>query len=202
MWLDRFTSSGHLSPQSNSRSISPVPQRPLGSRSPLPSSPRGALASRPSSLSLLSNGSTSSLTGATRRPNGSALKQVSAAQEDPDPIELLEHLLDREVDGDGQHISGALSVITEGDLSLAFEFGGLSLNQMAQKGAGHERRNTYRSQTLEDCRIYSSSNRSPLASSFANLEANEQMNATRRNLKTCTGRFVLATMSSMLSKQT
>jgi vacuolar protein sorting-associated protein 52 len=150
MWLDRFSNSGHLSPQSNSRSISPVPQRSLGNRGAFATSPRVNLSSRSSTLSLLGNDSTGSLSGAARSSNGSALKQVSTAQDGLDPTQLLATLLGLKANGVAQQTGeSSNSVIVSEDLGLDFHFDGLFLEELAQ-GQG-ERKDAYLSQSLEDC---------------------------------------------------
>ncbi|KAI9796009.1 MAG: hypothetical protein M1835_004784 [Candelina submexicana] len=94
MWLDRF--SGHStpagSPPPQNRSLSPAPRRP-SHLTPSTLSQRPGYSPRSSSLSLPYNGSTSSLSTATRVPNGSALKHsitnTPPPSDVPDPLKVL-----------------------------------------------------------------------------------------------------------------
>lgn len=132
MWLDRLagqaSGSGSSTPQSVSRSFSPMPRRTSSNLSPYVTSQRQGQSPRASSLSLVSSESSASLLASSRRPNGSGLKQSSAPVAHPiNSIETLEKLL-------GQTSSPALAAdldILDSDLVLDFDFGGLSLKELA-----------------------------------------------------------------------
>jgi hypothetical protein len=102
-------------------------------------------------LSLVSNDSSSSLLGASKRINGSALKQSTTVDDAPDPETVLARILgplpDRVTSEDDQ-----ARRITEDDLGLDFDFGGLSLRELARGDAGRPAADTHRPQTVEDCR--------------------------------------------------
>lgn len=138
MWLDRLaggpaSASGPSTPQPGSRPYSPVPRRTSSTLSPYVTSQRGGPSPRGSTLSLVSNDSTSSLLSSSRKPNGSNLKQSSTIETGPDPLEVLEKLL-----GSNSHNKGSSrnsdGHITEDDLDFDFDFGGLSLKELAASG--------------------------------------------------------------------
>ena len=146
MWLDRLGQTGASSPQSNSsRAASPLPKRSAGARGPYVTSQRAA---RGSSLSLVSNDSSSSLLASSRRPNGSTLKQSSTAGDDgAEALQLLDRILG---DSPGDATSPERP-ITEEDLGLEFDFGGLSLRELAQPDAFEGTPSAHRPQTVEEC---------------------------------------------------
>ncbi|PNP47228.1 hypothetical protein TGAMA5MH_01043 [Trichoderma gamsii] len=134
MWLDRLSgsqasASGPSTPQLTSRHNSPLPRKPQANLSPYVTSQRQGPSPRGSSLSLVSSDSTTSLLASSRKPNGSEVKQ-SAAPQVPDSVNILEKLLaaDSEIVGKPQ---GKASFITEEDLGLDVDFGGLSLKELA-----------------------------------------------------------------------
>ncbi|KAI0158428.1 Sac2 family protein [Pestalotiopsis sp. NC0098] len=155
MWLDRLAGQQSASPSSSqpgSRGYSPAPGRrtPSGLGPYLTSSSqRPGLTPRSSSVSLISNdSSTSSLLAASRRANGSALKQSTTAYAGPDPTEVLDKILGQGL-GDGSEQSA--STITQDDLEQPFDFGGLSLTGLAlsEEPAG-ESASVHRPQTVEE----------------------------------------------------
>jgi hypothetical protein len=154
MWLDRLaSSSGASSPQPASRPYSPAPPRRSASNSlsPYVTSQRAGHSPRASSLSLVSNDSTASLLSSSRKPNGSSLRRtVSAGPEAADPFDLLNKLLSATFGEDGD-LAGKGSAITEADLDLKADFGGLTLKELAsspRQGPGAV--TTRRPQTTEE----------------------------------------------------
>ncbi|KAM0472867.1 hypothetical protein ACHAPX_008544 [Trichoderma viride] len=134
MWLDRLSgsqasASGPSTPQLTSRHNSPLPRKPQANLSPYVTSQRQGPSPRGSSLSLVSSDSTTSLLASSRKPNGSEVKQPAAPQV-PGSVNILEKLLaaDSEIVGKPQ---GKASLITEEDLGLDVDFGGLSLKELA-----------------------------------------------------------------------
>lgn len=132
MWLDRLagqaSGSGSSTPQSVSRSYSPLPRRTSSNLSPYVTSQRQGHSPRGSSLSLVSSESSASLLASSRRPNGSGLKQSSAAVAHPtNAIEQLEKLLGKT----SGSAPAADSDILDSDFDLDFDFGGLSLKELA-----------------------------------------------------------------------
>ncbi|KAK0671065.1 putative vacuolar protein sorting-associated protein 52 [Cercophora samala] len=158
MWLDRFAAQQqpgrNNSPPPSNRS-SPLPRRTSrsGGISPYTTSQqRPGISPRGSSLSLVSNDSSSSLLASSRRANGSALRQSTTVDDAPDPEEVLARILGP-LSADvapAQHSSSA--GITEEDLDLEFDFGGLSLQELAESDDADqpEAVDTYRPQTVED----------------------------------------------------
>ena len=175
MWLDRLAaqaSSPSVTPP-GSRAYSPAPGRrtPSGLGPYITSQQRPGLTTRNSSLqSLASNDSSaSSLLASGRRPNGSNLKQTTTAYRGPDPVNALQQLLGENVESAGG-AGKAQGSITEDDLHYAFDFGGLSLTELAQsEDPIAERPGVERSQTAEECMLdpvaahLARANRSPLA---------------------------------------
>ncbi|ETS82536.1 hypothetical protein PFICI_04412 [Pestalotiopsis fici W106-1] len=154
MWLDRLAGQQSASPSSSqpgSRAYSPAPGRrtPSGLGPYLTSSQRPGLTPRSSSLSLISNdSSTSSLLAASRRANGSALKQSTTAYAGPDPTEVLDKILGQ---GQDEAHEQPTSTITQHDLELQFEFGGLSLTSLAlSEEPAKESSSVHRPQTVEE----------------------------------------------------
>ncbi|KAK3688139.1 Sac2 family-domain-containing protein [Podospora appendiculata] len=156
MWLDRLAGQhpGSASPQSNSRPISPLPlpRRTSSARGPYLTSQRPGSTPRGSTqslASLASNDSSTSLLASSKRANGSALKQSVTVDDAPDPEKVLDRILGSLPDiasSGGEDISS----ITQDDLDLDFDFGGLSLRELAAGDAEVEDRDTYRSQTVQD----------------------------------------------------
>lgn len=157
MWLDRFAGqhpgSAPSPPNSQSRaqSQSPLPHRTSSARGQYLTSQRPGVSPRGSSLSLASNDSSSSLLAASKRTNGSALKQSTTVDDAPDPEEVLERILGplpdtavSDEDGPGR--------ITEDDLAFEFDFGGLALRELASQEGDRVAAETYTPQTVEDCR--------------------------------------------------
>ncbi|KAF7560767.1 hypothetical protein G7046_g3378 [Stylonectria norvegica] len=135
MWLDRLAGgqpgiSGSSTPQPASRPYSPLPRRTSSTLSPYVTSQRAGVSPRVSSLSLVSNDSSSSLLSSSRKPNGSGLKQASAVDPSADSLLVLDKVLASVPSGDG-HDAKRKSLITEEDLELDFDFGGLSLKELA-----------------------------------------------------------------------
>ncbi|KAM0809920.1 putative Vacuolar protein sorting-associated protein 52 A [Seiridium cardinale] len=155
MWLDRLAGQPSGSPSSSqpgSRAYSPAPGRRTPSNlGPYLTSQRPGAAARSSSLlSLASNdSSTSSLLGVSRRANGSTLKQSTTTYSGPEPVDILNTLLgEGTTDGDNQ---AAPTAITQEDLELDFDFGGLSLTELAlSEDAIEESAIVHRSQTVEE----------------------------------------------------
>jgi vacuolar protein sorting-associated protein 52 len=152
MWLDRRPGSLPGS-ESSSRPISPLPRRTSSSRGPYLTSQRPGGA-RGSALSLVSNDSSSSLLTASKRANGSTLKHSTTVEDAPDPEAVLARIL-----GPSPTVAAPADArgrpITEEDLNLDFDFGGLGLRELAdcdaqQGGSGAP----YRPQSTEDCRFF------------------------------------------------
>ncbi len=156
MWLDRRPGppgNAAGAPQPNSRPISPLPRRTSSSRGPyLTSSQRHGGTPRGSNLSLVSNDSSSSLLASSKRANGSTLKQSTTVEDAPGPEEVLARILGPspggETSGDRRESRG----ITEDDLDLDFDFGGLALRELANSESP-DGGVVYRSQTIADCRL-------------------------------------------------
>ncbi|KAB5572118.1 Sac2 family-domain-containing protein [Coniochaeta sp. 2T2.1] len=165
MWLDRLAGhgSGGATPQPNSRPISPLPRRTSSSRGPGPylasqaagpyvtsqtALSRPGMTPRGSNLSLISNDSNSSFLASSRRPNGSNLKQSMIA-EGPDPEEVLVTLLGIKTSGVAPEETPKVT-ITEDDLDYEFDFGGLSLRDLAQEDTALDGGNVYKPQTVEE----------------------------------------------------
>ncbi|KAL2267510.1 hypothetical protein VTJ83DRAFT_4787 [Remersonia thermophila] len=163
MWLDRFGAPppGATPPLSNStsqsRTQSPLPRRTSSVRGPYLTSQRPGLVKRASSLSLVSNdsSSSSSLLGMSKRANGSGLKQsTTAAGDAPDPEAVLARILGTLADGQPPAPStpgdgGQARRITADDLEAEFDFGGLSLRELASEEEAAPA-DTHRPQTVED----------------------------------------------------
>ncbi|KAH6631650.1 Sac2 family-domain-containing protein [Chaetomium tenue] len=156
MWLDRFAGphpgNTPSPPNSQSRTHSPLPRRTSSARGPYLTSQRPGLSPRGSSLSLASNDSSSSLLGASKRNNGSALKQSTTADNAPDPETILASVLGPLPDNTTPLEEYRAGKITEDDLELDFDFGGLSLRELAEGGGARVLADTDRLQTVEDCR--------------------------------------------------
>ncbi|KAL2177200.1 Sac2 family-domain-containing protein [Thermothelomyces heterothallicus CBS 202.75] len=172
MWLDRFAGphpgSTPSAPNNQSRTHSPLPRRTSSARGPYLTSQRPGLSPRGSSLSLASSDSSSSLLGASKRTNGSALRQSTTADTGPDPEAILARILGPLPD----HITpeeDATRRITEADLEFDFDFDGLSLRELAADGAGRSTADTYKPQTVEDCRLSRACVACPLCTHSLNI---------------------------------
>jgi vacuolar protein sorting-associated protein 52 len=115
--------------------------------------PGGSGGARGSALSLVSNDSSSSLLAASKRANGSTLKHSTTVEDVPDPEVILAGIL-----GPSPSVAASGDVrahpITEEDLDLDFDFGGLGLRELANGDAQQEGGGTaYRPQSTEDCRF-------------------------------------------------
>ncbi|OHE98768.1 Vps52/Sac2 family protein [Colletotrichum orchidophilum] len=146
MWLDRLAAQSNQSPSSSqpgSRPYSPLPRRT--SSSPYVTSQRPGITPRGSQLSLVSNDSSSSFL-ASRRANGSGLKQSQTTYDGPDSVEILGQILD------GTPLAErTTATITENDLELEFQFEGLSLRELASSGEIDDNdTDSYRRQTAEE----------------------------------------------------
>ncbi|KAI1090175.1 Vps52-domain-containing protein [Rostrohypoxylon terebratum] len=140
MWLDRLAgqSTSPALSQPGSRSYSPAPRRTASGLGPYITSqqrPGLGITPRSSSLSLASSeSSASSFLASSRRANGSTLKESRTIYAGPDPVEILSTVL-----GDDERPAksatmpgvGAISSISAEDLQLEFDFGGLSLKELA-----------------------------------------------------------------------
>ncbi|PTB72971.1 Vps52-domain-containing protein [Trichoderma longibrachiatum ATCC 18648] len=153
MWLDRLSApqanaSGPSTPQLTSRHNSPLPRRTSSNLSPYITSQRQGPSPRGSSLSLVSGDSTTSLLASSRKPNGSETRQNPTGQ-GPDPVDVLEKLLaaDSEVVGKTQ---SRASLITQEDLALDFDFGGLSLQELAAAESGQNATSLRRPQSASE----------------------------------------------------
>ncbi|KAI0394364.1 Vps52-domain-containing protein [Xylariaceae sp. FL0594] len=130
MWLDRLAgqSASPASSQPPSRAYSPAPRRTASGQGPyMTSQQRPSISQRNSSLSLASaTSSASSLLASSRRATGSTLKQTTTAYTGPDPVDVLESLLDKR-----KPPQEFESIITSEDLEAEYDFGGLSLRSLA-----------------------------------------------------------------------
>lgn len=157
MWLDRLTSGqGNGAASSNSqpasRPYSPLPRRTSSSLSPYVTSQRHGHSPRGSSLSLVSNDSSVSLLPSSRKPNGSGLRQTSTFEQGPDPLQVLENLL-KTGSSDKKVPDRTRSVITEEDLRLGVDFGGLTLKELAASDTTNATpASLQKTQTVEECK--------------------------------------------------
>ncbi|EFQ27587.1 Vps52/Sac2 family protein [Colletotrichum graminicola] len=151
MWLDRLAAQSNPSTstlsQPGSRPYSPLPRRT--SSTPYVTSQRSGLTPRGSQLSLISNDSSSSLL-ASRRVNGSGLKQSQTTYDGPDSVEILGQILETTSITDSA-ASSTTGIITQQDFELDFDFGGLSLRELASSNqAGTHETDSHRRQTAEE----------------------------------------------------
>ncbi|KAJ0310106.1 hypothetical protein COL5a_009749 [Colletotrichum fioriniae] len=146
MWLDRLAAQSNSSPsasQPGSRPYSPLPRRT--SSSPYVTSQRPGITPRGSQLSLVSNDSSNSFL-ASRRVNGSGLKQSQTTYDGPDSVEILGQILDTAPTSEATTIT-----ISENDLELDFQFEGLSLRELASSDEiDRSDADSYRRQTAEE----------------------------------------------------
>ncbi|KAI6083153.1 Vps52-domain-containing protein [Hypoxylon rubiginosum] len=158
MWLDRLAgqSSSPSSSQPGSRAYSPAPRRtPSGLGPYITSQQRPGLTPRSSSLSLASTeSSASSFLASSRRANGSTLKESRTIYTGPEPVEILEKLLgdNRQNASAAKSPIGPSSSISAEDLQLEFDFGGLSIRELAlsEESAIEEGDDPYRPQAAEE----------------------------------------------------
>ncbi|RYO75484.1 hypothetical protein DL766_002571 [Monosporascus sp. MC13-8B] len=155
MWSGRLAVQSSTSPAPSQpgsrRSYSPAPRRTGTGLGPYITSQRPGLSPRSSSLSIASNDSSaSSLLASSRRPNGSALKQSTTAYAGPDPVEVLNQLLGNGAE-DYVSAENPSTSITDSDLELEFDFGGMSLRELAlSEDPVTEGSYVHRSQTVEE----------------------------------------------------
>jgi hypothetical protein len=154
MWLDRLASQAHTSgsstPQPASRPYSPLPRRTSSSLGPY-ASQRTGHSPRGSSLSLVSNDSNTSLLSQQRKTNASGLRQSSTAFNGPDPVDVLEKLLDVQP----EEQTRSQSFVKEADIDLEPDFGGLSLKELGSAEADQEdgsSKTPSRQNGVQDCR--------------------------------------------------
>ncbi|KAI4148269.1 MAG: hypothetical protein LQ340_005154 [Diploschistes diacapsis] len=142
MFLDRFSNhpTPSASPAPSQRSYSPAPRRPgpLGSGLSRPS-----LQPRSSSLTSLvsrANSSIGSLPGIARLPNGSGLKQSTAAPPDvDDPFEVLEKIVGVSLQRSKEDGNDGASTIQKPDELLDdIDFGTLSLQDFVESRASNK----------------------------------------------------------------
>ncbi|OTA97260.1 hypothetical protein M434DRAFT_391975 [Hypoxylon sp. CO27-5] len=138
MWLDRLAgqSTSPAPSQPGSRPYSPAPRRtPSGLGPYITSQQRPGLTPRSSSLSLASTeSSASSFLASSRRANGSTLKESSTIYSGPDPVEILNKLLGdekKQAASATRSAADSVSSISAEDLQLEFDFGGLSVRELA-----------------------------------------------------------------------
>ncbi|KAI1142114.1 Vps52-domain-containing protein [Hypoxylon sp. FL0543] len=138
MWLDRLAgqSTSPAPSQPGSRAYSPAPRRtPSGVGPYITSQQRPGIATRSSSLSLASTeSSATSLLASSRRANGSTLKESRTIYSGPDPVDILNKLLGDEVKNAAsatRPVADSVSSISAEDLQLDFDFGGLSVRELA-----------------------------------------------------------------------
>lgn len=191
--MDRLAGQPALS-NAQSRSYSPLPRR--STLTPQSGSPRPGFNPRSSALSLVSNDSTTSLLGNSKKPNGTGLKQSSTTSDHPDPLELLDKLLEFENEAKGTNAYnrghyGADFV----DLGTDVDFNGLSLVELARSEMiESDNFYVYRSQSIEECMYLA------ICFKFITYVFVIQMKKARPDLKACTVQLKLATMFLTLSK--
>lgn len=116
-------------------------------------SQRAGQALRGSAISLVSSSSTTSLLGAAKKPNGSGLKHSSSYKGGPAPEDILERLLGTII-ADNSASGGVHHSITESDLDLGLDFGGLSLTELAATDPStSEPEAPRRVQTVGECEL-------------------------------------------------
>ncbi|KAL6858487.1 Sac2 family domain-containing protein [Trichoderma novae-zelandiae] len=209
MWLDRLaatqaSASGPSTPQLTSRHNSPLPRRTSSNLSPYITSQRQGPSPRGSTLSLVSGDSTASLLASSRKPNGSEARQNPTAQA-LDPVDVLEKLLaaDSEVVGKTQ---SRASLITQDDLALDFDFGGLSLQELATRDVGQDATSLRRPQSAseyeEDKARFDALHRSIVACDDILNSVENNLTDFRNDLSTVSADIeTLQTRSSALSRR-
>lgn len=106
-------------------------------------------------MSLVSNDSSTSLLPGSRRLNGSSLRQSSTVPNLADSLETLERLLRDpcEIDADNEKRKARTTSIVEADLEFDYDFGGLSLKELAASQPPEDSSAVSRkAQTVEECR--------------------------------------------------
>jgi len=150
MWLDRLSGHSTPPPPPHNRSYSPLPRR-SSHLAPPTASKRPGFSPQSSTLSLVSNDSTTSLLGSSKKTNGSGLKQSTVIDDYPEPLEVLQKLLRAESkDSDIKDVSGNGT----GDLNLEedLDFSGLSLRELAKSQQSEsDDIHSHVPQTLEEC---------------------------------------------------
>ncbi|KAG8167566.1 hypothetical protein KVR01_003255 [Diaporthe batatas] len=172
MWLDRLGAQHNLQSPSNpnSRPISPLPRR-VSSQRGSPYITSQSRSGRGSETSLVSSnsdtGSSVSLLRGSGRPNGgqlgtSSLRQTTTVDDGSESLSVLGKILGSEVAPDRAESNGAASpvpqladlfssTITQEDLEMEFDFGGVSLREfVAQGDNGRPGAGVHRSQTVEE----------------------------------------------------
>jgi hypothetical protein len=156
MWLDRL--SGHSTPSNappppHNRPYSPLPRR-SSHLAPPTVSKRPGFSPQSSTLSLVSNDSTTSLLGSSKKTNGSGLKQSTVIADYPEPLEVLQKLLGAKSKAldikDVKDVSGN----STDDLNLdeELDFSGLSLRELAKSPQSEsDDIHSHVPQTLEEC---------------------------------------------------
>jgi len=151
MWLDRLANSTPSgSPPPTNRSYTSTPRRQTGLASN--SAQRPPFSARSSTLSLgSSNDSTTSLL-ASRRLNGSALKQSTTIPDGPNPLDVLEKLLGLEGKKSFDTRPGINGVHAGGENDFELDFEGLSLHELALGDSSPVQEDSvYNSQTIDEC---------------------------------------------------
>ena len=163
MWLDRLSSQS-----ASASSLSPLQNKshPSATRRPSHLSPKPAartpFSPRSSSLSLASkvNASTSSLTGASRAPNGSTLKnQVSPPGDFDDPLAILSSIVGSSLPKDNTNVDHFErdGILTKPErLVVDVSFNGSSLQEFVQNSYDEQEQEVngstyYRSEPVEEC---------------------------------------------------
>ncbi|TPX14967.1 uncharacterized protein E0L32_004797 [Thyridium curvatum] len=146
MWLDRLGHTGNASSTPTSRAASPLPRRTSSARGVYTTPQRSA---RGSSISLLSNDSSASLPSTSGKPNGSRLKQSTIADDGKRSLDALGKILGEASLGVTSK-SEQSSKITQTDLDLQFDFGGRSLQDLANGVLDPNAREAHRPQTVEE----------------------------------------------------
>lgn len=150
MWLDRL--SGHSTPSNapHNRSYSPLPRR-SSHLAPPAASKRPGFSPQSSTLSLVSNDSTTSLLGSSKKTNGSGLRQSTVIDNHSEPLEVLQKLLGAESKGLGlKDVSG--NGTDNLNLDDGLDFSGLSLREFAKSlQSESDDIHSHMPQTLEEC---------------------------------------------------
>lgn len=173
MWLDRLGAQHNLQSPSNpnSRPISPLPRR-VSSQRGSPYITSQSRSTRGSDTSLVSSNSdtgssVSLLRGSSGRPNGgqlgtSSLRQTTTVDDGSESLAVLGKILGGEVAAEPVASSGAASpgprledpfssTISQEDLEIEFDFGGVSLREFVARGDdGGPSAGVHRSQTVEE----------------------------------------------------
>ena len=154
MWLDRL--SGHSTPSNappplHNRPYSPLPRR-SSHLAPPTASKRPGFSPQSSTLSLVSNDSTTSLLGSSKKTNGSGLRQSTFIDDHPEPLQTLRKLLGTEskgLDVSNVSLNGSDNLNLDGEL----DFSGLRLRELAKlQQSESDDLHSHVSQTLEECR--------------------------------------------------